>query len=359
MPLQMTSTEQRTFATLSTILLSPQDYDVDSWRSAVNRAARTLLGADCVSFMLPTPEGIHLYSDEWPPEIPNAYPRRVAEADRAHGFWSRQILAGAWTRRRIYPRAMYRSSYYQDFVVPARAFDAIGITIQCPAGKLAGVLLHHTTRGGRRFGDRGVDILRMLLPAFSAGVRMQQRLEAVDCELTQAIDRINTMIFVVRSDGRLLHANPSAVAVLTERSAHCWRDALSTIVRAECRARRLGDASPVGSLHVVIDGLFRQIDVTFTVNGFEPEPVAVVGVRTDPNLATPSCERHPRLCVPLTIQEARVAKLLVDRKSNREVADLLEISEHTARHHTESVMQKLDVRSRRDIASALEAHAAD
>jgi len=59
----------------------------------------------------------------------------------------------------------------------------------------------------------------------------------------------------------------------------------------------------------------------------------------------------------LTRREAEVARLLAERLSNAEVAAALGVSAHTARHHTERVMQKLGVRSRRAIVSALLARA--
>jgi DNA-binding CsgD family transcriptional regulator len=48
----------------------------------------------------------------------------------------------------------------------------------------------------------------------------------------------------------------------------------------------------------------------------------------------------------LTPREVQVAYLLAEGRSNAGVAEMLGISEHTARHHTESVLAKLGVRSR-------------
>jgi DNA-binding NarL/FixJ family response regulator len=48
----------------------------------------------------------------------------------------------------------------------------------------------------------------------------------------------------------------------------------------------------------------------------------------------------------LTRRELQVADLLASGLSNAAVAESLGISEHTARHHTESVLAKLGVRSR-------------
>lgn len=54
-----------------------------------------------------------------------------------------------------------------------------------------------------------------------------------------------------------------------------------------------------------------------------------------------------------TASEARVARLLADRLSNREIAWELDVTEHTARRHTEKVLQKLGVSRRAEVARAL------
>lgn len=55
----------------------------------------------------------------------------------------------------------------------------------------------------------------------------------------------------------------------------------------------------------------------------------------------------------LTRKEAGVARLLAEGLSNAEVADALTISFHTARHHTASVLAKLEVASRREVRDRL------
>ena len=56
----------------------------------------------------------------------------------------------------------------------------------------------------------------------------------------------------------------------------------------------------------------------------------------------------------LTPQQARVAQLLAQRLTNREIAQSLAISEHTARRHTECVLEKLGVGSRLLVRSRLQ-----
>lgn len=55
----------------------------------------------------------------------------------------------------------------------------------------------------------------------------------------------------------------------------------------------------------------------------------------------------------LTRTEALVATLLAERKSNREIADGLRITQYTARRHTEHVLKKIGVHRRTEIGRAL------
>ena len=54
-----------------------------------------------------------------------------------------------------------------------------------------------------------------------------------------------------------------------------------------------------------------------------------------------------------TRREAEVAMLLIARHGNAEIAERLHISQHTARHHVQKVLQKLGVSSRRQARNKL------
>jgi len=52
---------------------------------------------------------------------------------------------------------------------------------------------------------------------------------------------------------------------------------------------------------------------------------------------------------PLTLREREVVKLIAEGKSNRDVAELLNISLRTVHHHRASLMQKLNLRNTADL----------
>lgn len=74
--------------------------------------------------------------------------------------------------------------------------------------------------------------------------------------------------------------------------------------------------------------------------------VVVVIQRDEPRL--PSVDELRRR-FGLTAREAEVALMLAERKSNKEIARELLVTEHTARRHTERVLQKLGINSRTDV----------
>jgi len=55
----------------------------------------------------------------------------------------------------------------------------------------------------------------------------------------------------------------------------------------------------------------------------------------------------------LTRREAQVAELLSQGRSNQAIARALNISEHTARHHTQRILSKLEVHSRGEAGAKL------
>jgi DNA-binding CsgD family transcriptional regulator len=72
-------------------------------------------------------------------------------------------------------------------------------------------------------------------------------------------------------------------------------------------------------------------------------------IMVEPPQATAVPDEALRLRFGLTRTEVRVARLLAEGRSNDGIAAEFEISPHTARHHTQHVLQKLGVSSRAQV----------
>jgi len=83
------------------------------------------------------------------------------------------------------------------------------------------------------------------------------------------------------------------------------------------------------------------------------EPGFTILVSIEVLNANPISEEVLQVRYRLTPQEAKVAMMLLRGSSNRLIAKALYISEHTARHHTQRILDKLGLRSRAGIAARL------
>lgn len=79
----------------------------------------------------------------------------------------------------------------------------------------------------------------------------------------------------------------------------------------------------------------------------------VIGSRMTGPAKPPLKENRIHSRFRLTRKEELVAGLLAANRSNREIAAELCVSHHTARHHTQNVLTKLGVRSRKEVVSVL------
>ncbi|HWJ23802.1 MAG TPA: helix-turn-helix transcriptional regulator [Gemmatimonadaceae bacterium] len=235
-------------------------------------------------------------------------------------------------------------------------------------------LHHHVQHADRRFTDRAIE-----LTPHSDAVRLPAlELERPGRALLRVLDFLTEGVLLVDDAGSMFYRNPSLERTLLEdddrgallremryfalslprhapagtrdhgNGAHgsdshrdgahddgggtggaatgcgpATRETRTATARYRMHATPLGDALP-GAEHAVIVTLER---LTLSL----PSPLALANRFN------------------LTACEAGVALLLAQGHSNGEIAKTLEISPHTARHHTESVLLKLNVHSRAEV----------
>lgn len=351
-------------------LVSPLDYeDVDVWRRAVNRRLKPLLGADKATFQFPG-EGAEdliseeMHADDLRPYLPLA--RRLQQ--RLWGsskiIFQRVVALGVCDRRSLYGDDLeryYETQYYNEFIRPYRAHDALMAAVALPTSRLPVQLyFHHDRPRGGTFEPRAHALLRLLHPALEAGVRAQVTFGAYRERLTATLDTVPDGALVLDLHGRLLHRNPAAARILEsdpqkKRIEACARDLARgfgslELGRASASCARAGEKPVSRTVRTALDAYRLRASLLNGDDG-HPSPLVVVIVASG---RRPLPEPHLlKERFGLTDRQAEVARLLARRLSNREIADALSISPHTARHHTEMVMRRLGISSRRKVRRRL------
>jgi DNA-binding CsgD family transcriptional regulator len=370
MSLTLTSEDLARCEEASRAMLSPlQAPSVDDWRREVNRTLKALLRADRSMFVL-AHEGVRFFSDDMDEDALAAFervtdPQHTEEVrfreDPVGNLWfklRRQQHVEAYSEAlntRMVGRPGQRSAFYHEVVVPQRLFDYHGMYVTTTQGDAA-LWTSYERYGANPFGEGTVALLRALVPAFKAGLAALAQLDAH----RHALDGLAEPVMVFDLSGRALHSNTALGQLLAadperEHVLTALRVAARTLATAGFpRAGRPGPAPVLPAQREVQTQHARyQLNGTLLPAGAFGEGEAVmitVSVRTAPALPGPG---ELRARYGLTKREAEIVLLLAQGLTNGQLADQLFISPHTARRHTENVLGKLGLHSRKALALKL------
>lgn len=367
MPLALSTHDLQALEELSRALLTPFRYEtLTAWRADIRRRLTDLLGADHSFSVLPV-LGEPLV--ECPPDLEPARDAYVA--------YYRSLDTGLYARRRelgleVYNwRSVYDLDYerrhgekYNDFNLPHGLLDVTGMVTE-PEGfeNPAAFLVYHDSENTPPFGERGLALFRLLLPAFKAGFHSCLLFARHRSQLLTVFDRLSCGIGVYDLGGRLLHANPLLEELMTRPDGARMRTEVESMVRglaalSLARRRAAADGRPPGPSYRRLRVGTEAYELSATLlppgmSGGRHEHILVAVEEQRATAAVSSValrERHG-----LTPREEQVARLLAQGQRTREIAQALGISDHTARHHTEAVLRKLGVHTRAAVASVLQA----
>jgi DNA-binding CsgD family transcriptional regulator len=337
------------------LLLSPAKGEC--WRQDVVVALRGLLEADrAIMFLTQGATSIN-YRDSLAPEVIEEYQRDFEPLD--YGMIRRDALRlSPWSRRLLWdPPDLLRSTYYNDFALRHDLMDTVGVSLNVE-GTLAHVRVVLLYGGGPLPGDR-VDAmlqrLNLILPVLRTGLGIHLRYERWIGTIPSMLDRIGERLVLFSRTGRELHRNVTMRRTLQEDPDHdrileaVQRVAHAVLAHAQGNGRELSAllATPDASRQHIrtATGHYRVRGCLVGPDMVDPEtPVLVSVERTAPEPPGPEVLRER---FGLTEREVQVASLLAQRLTNGEIATTLGISTHTARHHTENVLLKVGVNSRR------------
>lgn len=343
------------------LLVSPLAHaSVDDWRRVANRELKDLLGADSAGFMIPTADGPSFFSDEHDPADLARYPELTPPAlGDGRPLWPRFLELGATSLAEAYGPDLKRylhSDYYNEFAAPGRACDTIAMAVAFGGAGIANTAtlqLWHSTEQGRKFGERELGMLKVLLPAFRAGVMTQQRFAGQQGRLFAMMDTLGHAVRVCDGAGRRLHRSRALTELLAEDPER--ESIVAAVDRAVANARATLDGKRmttdraaggfVSEIRTSTAGYRITVSLHHDVTPQETLLLAVV-CRTTP---VPMSSEELRARYGLTRAESRAATLIGRGLSNLEIATQLCISPHTARRHTERILFKLGVRSRAEV----------
>ncbi|PAP75478.1 helix-turn-helix transcriptional regulator [Rubrivirga marina] len=356
MAVTLTSSDLAHLGDAVRLLVSPFDHDgVDGWRSAVLAHLRPLLGADSAGFLLPVPGQLPFYSNEQDLGELNTYPDVPPPPD-VNGVPGlvKSAELGVATLAMAYegdPSEYFASAHYNEHAAPHHSHDTLMMTAVGPeVAGLSSLHFWHDRPTGPTFGDREVALLRVLRPAFMAGIRSTVAWTRHRKSLLDAFDRLGQAAAVADMDGRLLHVTPALEQMLDDDPDPVpLRAALRDLLGGAVRAER-GDGAGAAFERSVRTRSAAYALRGCLYGGHVGTPLAIVNVERAH--AAPSVDALVAR-FGLTERQAEVALLLGARKSNREIAEALFISPHTARNHTEAVLRKLHLRDRRDVQAKL------
>jgi DNA-binding CsgD family transcriptional regulator len=201
---------------------------------------------------------------------------------------------------------------------------------------------------------RQLALLGLVHAPFRAAVLANISLAAYRARLAHVMDSITPGLLICDFAGRMLHRNPEMKRLLAQEPE---RDLIAAEIRQIVlavgqRARRRPGAAHAGGHPASCEVRTRSALYSLRASCVGPTTVGADGgilialERLTPEMPPGEVlgERYA-----LTKREIDVTYLLLHGKSNADIAQALAISEHTARHHTESVLAKLGVHSRTEI----------
>lgn len=176
---------------------------------------------------------------------------------------------------------------------------------------------------------------------------------APKASIVRFVDAIDSPVALVNRDGRLAAMNGPARDFFIGRPGLQLRESVESFARSVLGDRKRSAEGAPNRAHTIEIGADRFV-ATIVAAGSDlttHDVGAMVLLRRErlDTKAPLGSEHAIAKRFGLTGQEARVAVMLADQRSNRDIAAALGVSVHTARHHTERVLAKLHIHSRYDV----------
>jgi DNA-binding NarL/FixJ family response regulator len=362
MALTLRSDDQHRLTAMMQALLSPLDHSTrEDWYRSIGRQSEELFSAHVALFVKAGEHDV-AYLCEQAPAFADAH---AAQTQVRHGELRStvrehdRLLTGAHQKavtvytqssiERVTGAEFWRSEFYNEVFRPLGIQSSLGFMHRSP-DESTYVSLNSSRPESALCGGDPLAVLELLQPAFRAGVEMVRHNEAARGALFTAFDANPDPLLVYdTATDRELYRN-HALARLAAQD-HEAPALLAAMIRL---ARRMGSPTskawvpPPATLDVATALTSYRLSASHlpaTIFGSERTVLIAAERAQQPLPSIPELMREWRL----TRREAQVALALARGESDGAIAQVLEVSPHTVRHHVESVFAKLGVHSRKAI----------
>jgi DNA-binding CsgD family transcriptional regulator len=372
--LTLSTTDLARLQDTTQVLLSPAQYDdPEAWGTAVLRRLETLFNADRSLLFLSAPDGVMLVTESVPNEMVPAFHSTFSRVEegrlrsdrsdvdsvlaarldaRMEVFTNHRLLALTAESPEMVP-------WYHDVIVPSGVRHGSGVALSLPPGE-AWLCVAHSSPGDDPFGvEAGLELLRLLLPAFQAGVEHVVNQRRAGRGLVQDLERLGQAFVAFDLDGcelvrsrildRALAGDPKGTEVVAH--AREMATAMVGLQRRTGLARSLASAVAAHRDLLTPAGLYRLRCAFLPAGTLAADETIMVAV--DPPAPRLPSRQELRHRFGLTAREADTTLLLALGASNKQIATELGISPHTVRTHAERIFRKLGVKSRKALGLRL------
>ena len=363
MSVRLSESDLSALSALASVLLSPLDSEsIDDWRRDACQALEKVVGGDSRFFLSAPLSGVAtMWDDGLPEPLRIAYSASFAQDEgtkralraRVTAYNQTSIVAGDWD-------GYHRDPFVNELFLPHGVHDTIGLVTQIETETLAGAEwcrfqlgAVRAPYGTDRFGETGLAMMRLVAPAFEAGVATLLAAGAWRASLAGALDAVLAPAWVFSARGDVVkHRNASAAHLLTEEpEAALVEEAVAALAKKLARPPEHSKSrpDPIGTLQAT--STIRTASAAYQLQGSHvtaprlgPGRTILIVARRAAAKAADRTALRDRF--GLTPREADVAALIFDGLATTDIARRLSISVHTARRHVEQLLKKLGVHSR-------------
>ena len=342
-------------------LLAPRTgMRADNWRQSILQSLRLLTGSDKAILVVRSGLEPLGYADGVTRDALAVYVTRFCHLDRSRSA-GRDLET--WNLSQLWrPGELEQSEYYRTFALPNRLHDTVGMTLHFPSSRSeVCLLLHKNEREPLASLEQRRDLLSMLLEPVRAGFAVDLTATDPVPQLSSLIDVTGQALILFGMEGRELSQNPVMRRLLAQEPE---RESLMEHVRGVARAVIARVANGKASTAQDVpkeDGTRREVATRQAAYRLRGNLVGrntlghgtAILVSVDRVAFQVPAPDSIRARYGLTVRELQVASLIMHRLTNAEIARMLGISPHTARHHTENVLAKFGVRSREALRRAV------